>query len=101
MSGWVGRRRDHGGIIFIDLRDRSGYVQVVLNPEYLSTDDYATAERLRSEWCVQIDGTVQLRPAGSENPTLPTGDVEVMANRVTVLNQSLTPPFYITDDRGR
>ena len=94
----MSRRRDHGGIIFIDLRDRSGFVQVVLNPENLSLDDYATAERLRSEWCVQIAGTVQTRPEGSENPALPTGDVEVMANAVTVLNQSQTPPFYITDD---
>ena len=94
----MSRRRDHGGIIFIDLRDRSGFVQVVLNPENLSDDDYATAERLRSEWCVQIAGTVQKRPEGSENPALPTGEIEVMANGITVLNQSQTPPFYITDD---
>ena len=98
LAGWVSRRRDHGGIIFIDLRDRSGFVQVVLNPENLSPDDYETAERLRSEWCVQITGTVQLRPEGSENPTLPTGEIEVMTNAITVLNQSQTPPFYITDD---
>ena len=98
LAGWVSRRRDHGGIIFIDLRDRSGFVQVVLNPENLSPDDYATAERLRSEWCVQVTGTVQKRPEGSENPALPTGEVEVMASGVTVLNQSQTPPFYITDD---
>ena len=94
----MSRRRDHGGIIFIDLRDRSGFVQVVLNPENLSPDDYATAERLRSEWCVQVVGTVQKRPEGSENPALPTGEIEVMANGVTVFNQSQTPPFYITDD---
>ena len=98
LYGWVSRRRDHGGIIFIDLRDRSGYVQVVLNPEQLALDEYATAERLRSEWCVQIDGIVRQRPVGSENPALPTGDIEVMASGVTVLNQSLTPPFYITED---
>ncbi|MYC35041.1 MAG: aspartate--tRNA ligase [Chloroflexi bacterium] len=98
LAGWVSRRRDHGGIIFIDLRDRSGFVQVVLNPENLSGDDYATAERLRSEWCVQVTGTVQKRPEGSENPALPTGSIEVMANEVAVLNQSQTPPFYITDD---
>ena len=98
LSGWVSRRRDHGGIIFIDLRDRSGFVQVVLNPENLSPEDYETAERLRSEWCVQVTGTVQLRPEGSENPTLPTGEIEVMVNGITVLNQSQTPPFYITDD---
>ena len=98
LAGWVSRRRDHGGIIFIDLRDRSGFVQVVLNPENLSPDDYATAERLRSEWCVQVTGTVQKRPEGSENPAMPTGEIEVMASGVAVLNQSQTPPFYIADD---
>ena len=98
LFGWVSRRRDHGGIIFIDLRDRSGYVQAVFNPEHLDAAGYAAAERLRSEWCVQVDGIVRQRPEGSENPALPTGEVEVMASGVTVLNQSLTPPFYITDD---
>jgi aspartyl-tRNA synthetase len=98
LFGWVSRRRDHGGIIFIDLRDRSGYVQVVLNPETLAAEDYQTAERLRSEWCVEVTGTVRLRPEGSENPALPTGEIEVMVEGLTVLNQSLTPPFYITDD---
>ena len=94
----MSRRRDHGGIIFIDLRDRSGFVQVVLNPANLAPSDYELAERLRAEWCIQITGTVQNRPEGSENPALPTGAVEVMADSLTVLNQSLTPPFYITDD---
>ena len=98
LSGWVSRRRDHGGIIFIDLRDRSGYVQVVLNPEHLPAEDYETAERLRSEWCIEVTGAVRLRPEGSENPALPTGEVEVMVEGLTVLNQPLTPPFYITDD---
>ena len=98
LAGWISRRRDHGGIIFTDLRDRSGFVQVVFNPEHLSAEDYATAERLRAEWCVQVSGSVRLRPAGAENPALSTGDVEVMAESVTVLNQSLTPPFYVTDD---
>ncbi len=98
LSGWVSRRRDHGGIIFIDLRDRSGYVQVVLNPEHLPAEDYETAERLRSEWCIEVTGAVRLRPEGSENPALPTGEIEVMVEGLTVLNQSLTPPFYITDD---
>ena len=98
LSGWVSRRRDHGGIIFIDLRDRSGFVQVVLNPENLSAEDYETAERLRSEWCVEVTGTVRLRPEGSENPSLPTGEIEVMVEGLKVLNQSLTPPFYITDE---
>jgi aspartyl-tRNA synthetase len=98
LSGWISRRRDHGGIIFVDLRDRSGFVQVVFNPEHLAPAMYVEAEKLRSEWCVQVDGVVQKRPEGSENTALPTGDVEVMASAITVLNQSLTPPFYITDD---
>ena len=99
LAGWVSRRRDHGGIIFVDLRDRSGVVQVVLNPE-LSPEAYAVAEQLRSEWVVQIKGTVCRRPAGSENPGMSTGAVEVVADEATVLNPSLTPPFYISDDAG-
>ncbi len=98
LAGWINRRRDHGGIIFVDLRDRSGFVQVVLNPELLAPDVYSVAERLRSEWCIQVKGKVQLRPDGSENPGVPTGQVEVMADEVVVLNPSLTPPFYIADD---
>ena len=99
IVGWVDRRRDHGGIIFIDLRDRSGLVQVVLNPE-LSAQAYQVAEQLRSEWVIQIKGTVRRRPEGSENPGMDTGSVEVIAEEATVLNQSLTPPFYIAEDAG-
>ena len=99
LAGWVGRRRDHGGIIFLDLRDRSGVVQVVFNPE-LSPESAYTAEELRQEWVVQVKGHVQQRPAGSENPLMETGDIEVMASEVNVLNRSLTPPFYIADDAG-
>ena len=97
LAGWVGRRRDHGGIIFLDLRDRSGAVQVVFNPE---TDADATrvAEEVRGEWVVQIKGTVHRRPEGSENPAMATGDVEVVVTEITVLNRSLTPPFYIEED---
>jgi len=97
LAGWVGRRRDHGGIIFLDLRDRSGAVQVVFNPE---TDADATrvAEEVRGEWVVQIKGTVNRRPVGSENPAMATGDVEVVVTEITVLNRSLTPPFYIEED---
>ena len=73
-------------------------MQIVLNPENLPAEDYETAERLRSEWCIEVTGTIRLRPEGSENPALPTGEVEVMVEGLTVLNQSLTPPFYITDD---
>ena len=99
LAGWVDRRRDHGGIIFIDLRDRSGLVQIVLNPE-ISPQAYQVAEQLRSEWVVQIKGTVQRRPSGSENPALDTGMVELIAVEATVLNPSLTPPFYIAEDAG-
>ena len=90
-------RRDHGGVIFVDLRDRSGVVQVVFSPE-LSPEAYATAEQLRSEWVIEVKGGVRRRPPESENPGLPTGLVEVFADEVTVLNSSLTPPFYIEDD---
>lgn len=99
LAGWVDRRRDHGGIIFIDLRDRSGVVQVVLNSE-LSPQAYQVAEQLRSEWVVQVKGTVRRRPEGSENPGMDTGMVEMVADETTVLNQSLTPPFYIEEDAG-
>ncbi|HCP23525.1 MAG TPA: aspartate--tRNA ligase, partial [Dehalococcoidia bacterium] len=97
LAGWIGRRRDHGGIIFLDLRDRSGAVQVVFNPE---TDAHAAsiAEEVRPEWVIQVKGTLSKRPEGSENPAMSTGDVELMADEVTVLNRSLTPPFYIDDD---
>ena len=97
LAGWVDSRRDHGGVIFVDLRDRSGIVQVVFSPE-LSPEAYRTAEHLRSEWVIQVSGVVRRRPPESENPTLPTGLVEVFADEVTVLNSALTPPFYIEDD---
>ena len=97
LAGWIGRRRDHGGIIFLDLRDRSGIVQVVFNPE-TAADASRIAEEVRPEWVVQVKGTVKPRPQGSENPAIATGDVEVMASELTVLNRSLTPPFYIEED---
>ena len=99
LAGWVDRRRDHGGIIFLDLRDRSGLVQVVFNPE-LSPSAYKLAEELRPEWVVQIKGKVQQRPADTENPLMPTGKIEVLADEVIVQNQSLTPPFYIDEESG-
>ena len=97
LAGWVNRRRSHGGVIFIDLRDRSGMVQVVFNPEQWP-EAYEVAGQVRSEWVVQVRGTVQARPSGTENPGLDTGDVEIVAEEVVVLNPSLTPPFYLTDD---
>ena len=97
LYGWVARRRDHGGVIFVDLRDRSGVAQVVFNPE-VSPQAYTVADQLRSEWVIRVSGTILHRPPGSENPAMTTGQVEVMVQEVEVLNSALTPPFYITDD---
>ena len=97
LAGWISRRRDHGGIIFVNLRDRSGVVQVVFNPE-LAPQSHQVAAQLRAEWVVQVKGPVSRRPAGTENPSMDTGAIEVMAQELVVLNSSLTPPFYITDD---
>ena len=97
VSGWVHRRRDHGNLIFIDLRDRSGLLQVVFNPEY-GEKAHDLAGSLRSEWVVQITGKVVRRLPGAENPELPTGTVELSATDLVVLNQAITPPFEISDD---
>jgi aspartyl-tRNA synthetase len=97
LNGWVQRRRDHGGIIFIDLRDRWGIVQVVFDPE-ISRTAHEAAELVRSEYVLSIHGTVRRRPEGTENPNLETGDIEVAADQVYVLNTSKTPPFQITND---
>ena len=97
LSGWVHRRRDHGGLTFIDLRDYSGLMQVVFN-EDTARDAHTLAGDLRSEWVVQIKGSVQERRAGAENPDLPTGSVELIASELTILNRSETPPFEIEDD---
>lgn len=97
VAGWVHRRRDHGNLIFIDLRDRSGLLQVVFNPEY-SEAAHELAGSLRSEWVVQITGKIVRRLPGAENPELPTGTVELSATKIVVLNKSLTPPFEISDD---
>ena len=97
LAGWVHRRRLHGGVVFIDLRDRSGIVQLVFNPE-ISPGAHQVAEQVRSEWVIQVKGLVRLRPEGSENPALSTGAIEVASNEAVVLNQSLTPPFYINEE---
>ena len=97
LAGWVHRRRDHGNLIFIDLRDREGIVQVVFNPD-LAAETHRTAETLRNEWVVQVVGEVKRRPEGSENPDMATGQVEVMAEGVVVLNESKTPPFYVNEE---
>ena len=97
LAGWVHRRRDHGNLIFIDLRDQQGVVQVVFNPD-LAQEAHSLAEQLRNEWVVQVTGHVGARPEGTENPNLPTGEVEVVADDATVLNESKTPPFYVNEE---
>jgi aspartyl-tRNA synthetase len=97
LAGWVDRRRDHGGLIFIDLRDREGVVQVVFNPE-TSKECHDTASQLRNEFVIQVTGQVSMRPAGTENLKLPTGEIEVLVESVKILNTSKTPPFYINED---
>jgi aspartyl-tRNA synthetase len=96
LCGWVHRRRDHGGVIFIDLRDREGLVQVVCDPDRAAT--FATAEGLRNEFCIQVQGLVRPRPAGTENPGMASGKVEVLCHDIAVLNPSVTPPFQLDDD---
>ena len=97
LAGWVHRRRDHGALIFIDIRDRDGLTQVVFNPE-VAPDAHAVASRLRNEWVVQVTGEVRLRPEGTENPAMSTGEIEVAASEASVLNESLTPPFYVNEE---
>jgi len=97
LAGWVDRRRDHGGLIFIDLRDREGVTQVVFDPES-SADCHQIASKMRSEYVIQVTGEVSPRPKGTENPRLPTGDIEVIARSTRILNASKTPPFYINEE---
>jgi aspartyl-tRNA synthetase len=96
LVGWAHRRRDHGGVIFIDLRDREGRVQVVIDPDTAET--FATAERVRSEFVLQVKGCVRRRPQGTENPELSTGEVEVLGKQLEILNSAETPPFHLDDD---
>ena len=96
LCGWVNRRRDHGGVIFVDLRDREGYVQVVCDPD--RPEMFAQAEILRNEFCIQIKGLVRARPEGTTNDNLKSGKIEVLCHELTVLNASVTPPFQLDDD---
>jgi aspartyl-tRNA synthetase len=96
LAGWVHRRRDHGGVIFIDLRDREGLVQVVCDPDRAET--FKVAESLRNEYCVRVDGVVRERPAGTVNAGLVSGEIEVLAHAIEVLNVSATPPFQLDDE---
>jgi aspartyl-tRNA synthetase len=96
FSGWVNRRRDHGGVIFIDLRDRSGLVQVVYDPDL--PEVFATAEHVRNEFVVRVKGRVRARPEGTLNKELPTGEVEVLGKELEILNRAETPPFQLDDE---
>jgi aspartyl-tRNA synthetase len=96
VAGWVHRRRDHGGVIFIDLRDREGLLQVVFDPD--RAEMFAEAERLRGEFVLAVEGRVRDRPAGTVNPSLASGEVELLATKLTVLNKSKTPPFHHDED---
>ncbi len=97
LCGWVHRRRDHGGVIFVDLRDREGLVQVVFDPD--RHEMFAAAERIRSEYVIRVVGRVRLRPEGTVNPDMATGQIEVLALELDVLSQAETPPFQLDDDR--
>src|SRR3989344_2083026 len=92
LCGWVNSRRDHGGIIFIDLRDRYGFTQIVLDPAKLKE-----ADKLRREWCIQVTGNVRSRPRGMENKNMQTGEIEIEIKSLEILNESEVPPFEIDD----
>ena len=96
VCGWVHRRRDHGGVIFIDLRDREGLLQVVCDPD--TPETFQTADRLRNEFVIRVSGKVRERPAGTVNPNLPSGEIEVLAKDIVILNPSLTPAFQMDDE---
>ena len=97
LAGWVNRRRDHGGMVFIDLRDSKGVVQVVFNPQ-TAPEAYRVAGELRNEYVLHVEGKIILRPEGTANPKFDTGEIEVTAEKASILNQSETPPFYINED---
>ncbi|MCX7798251.1 MAG: aspartate--tRNA ligase [Melioribacter sp.] len=97
LNGWVATRRDLGGVIFIELRDRYGITQVVFEPNY-NAEAHEQAKKLRSEYVISVEGTVRKRPEGTENPALDTGNIDVMADKLIILNQSETPPFQIEDN---
>nr|VFJ68996.1 MAG: aspartyl-tRNA synthetase [Candidatus Kentron sp. FW] len=97
VCGWIHRRRDHGGVIFVDLRDREGIVQVVFDPK-ASDDAFRVAEQVRNEFVLQVEGRVRVRPDGTENPDMPTGAVEILGRELVILNKARTPPFQIDDE---
>lgn len=99
LAGWVNRRRDQGGLIFIDLRDRWGITQVVVDLEH-APDAHAIADTVRNEYVLKVTGNVRIRPDGTANSDLPTGDIDIVADEIVILNKSKTPPFYINKDEG-
>ena len=99
LAGWVNRRRDQGGLVFIDLRDRWGITQVVVDLE-AAPEAHAIADRIRNEFVLQVSGMVRVRPEGTANPDLPTGDIDIVADQIHILNRAKTPPFYINRDEG-
>jgi len=96
VCGWVAHRRDHGGVVFLDLRDAAGLVQIVVDPERAGCE---AAHRVRNEWVLRVEGTVRPRPVGTVNADLPTGEIEVAAGAVEVLNEAEPPPFPL-DERA-
>ena len=96
LCGWVNRRRDHGGVIFVDVRDREGFVQVVCDPD--RPEMFKTAEGLRNEFCIQVKGLVRARPEGTTNDNIKSGKIELLCQEMTVLNPSVTPPFQLEDE---
>jgi aspartyl-tRNA synthetase len=96
IAGWVNRRRDHGGVIFIDLRDSHGFVQIVCDPD--QEEVFSKAENVRNEYCIQVIGIVRARPAGTENNDLTTGKIEILCKKLNILNSSVTPPFQLDDE---
>ena len=98
LMGWAQKRRDHGGVIFIDLRDRSGIAQVTASPETCSPEVFQAADTVRSEYVLAVKGTVRLRPEGMTNDKLESGEIDVVATELVILNKAKTPPFYLTDE---
>src|ERR1043165_9561707 len=96
LYGWVHRRRDHGGVIFIDLRDREGLVQIVIDPD--TPETFAIADRARNEYVLKVTGRVRERPQGTVNPNLVSGEIEVLAKDIEILNSSLPPPFQMDEE---
>ncbi len=95
LYGWVHRRRDHGGVIFLDIRDRTGIVQVVYDPD--TEESFQTADRVRNEFVLRMSGKVRPRQDGAENPNMATGEIEVLGHELEILNPSATPPFQLDE----